>query len=111
MAFSTLHLKWIESVRRNLPPGTQAWLVGGAVRDLLLERPLHDLDFVLPGDARRVARAVAQHLGGVAFVLDEKRDTHRVILAGEDGMDDYLDFIHLNGDTIQAGSGGARFYG
>jgi poly(A) polymerase len=101
MVFSTFQLKWIESVRRNLPAGTQAWLVGGAVRDLLLERPLHDLDFVLPGDARRVARAVAQHLGGVAFVLDETRDTHRVILAGEDGIDDYLDFIHLNGITIQ----------
>jgi tRNA nucleotidyltransferase/poly(A) polymerase len=102
MAFSTLQLNWIEAVRRNLPVGMQAWLVGGALRDLLLERPLRDMDFVLPGDARQVARSVAQDLGGVAFILDESRDIHRVILAGDDGSDYYLDFIHLIGGDIQA---------
>jgi poly(A) polymerase len=109
MAFSNLQLKWIESVRRTLPAGRQAWLVGGALRDLLLERPLHDLDFVLPGDTRRVARAVAQELGGVAFVLDEERDTHRVILTGEEGMEYYLDFILQNGIDIQDDLGGRDF--
>ncbi len=101
MAFSTLQLKWIDAVRKSLPAGTQAWLVGGAVRDLLLERPFHDLDFVLPGEVHRVARAVAKELDGVSFVLDESRDTQRVILVADDGQENYLDFIRMNGNSIQ----------
>lgn len=102
MAFSTLHLKWIETVRNNLPARKPAWLVGGALRDLLLERPLRDMDFVLPVGAKKVAQAVASALGGVSFTLDAERDTHRVILNLSDGNDFYLDFIQQNGEDIQA---------
>jgi tRNA nucleotidyltransferase (CCA-adding enzyme) len=43
------------------------WLVGGVVRDLLLGRePARDLDLVVEGDARPVARLLAQRLGGRA---------------------------------------------
>jgi len=31
--------------------GTKAYIVGGAIRDLLLDKPLFDLDFVIEGDA------------------------------------------------------------
>src|SRR3954471_22764799 len=43
-----------------------AWLVGGAVRDLLLGAPAVDLDVAIEGDAREVARALATTLGGDA---------------------------------------------
>jgi tRNA nucleotidyltransferase (CCA-adding enzyme) len=43
-----------------------AWLVGGAVRDLLLGATSVDLDIAIEGDARDVARAVAARLGGAA---------------------------------------------
>ena len=47
------------------------WLVGGAVRDLLLERaPARDLDLVVEGDARPVAQALAERLGGKATIHD-----------------------------------------
>ena len=47
------------------------WLVGGAVRDLLLERaPARDLDLVVEGDARPVAQALAARLGGKATIHD-----------------------------------------
>jgi tRNA nucleotidyltransferase (CCA-adding enzyme) len=39
--------------------GAPLYLVGGAVRDLLLGRAPLDIDLVLPGDAPRVARALA----------------------------------------------------
>ena len=42
--------------------GFRAYLVGGAVRDLLLNRPSHDLDFTLAGDPRPLARKVAAEL-------------------------------------------------
>ena len=45
--------------RRGLP----LWLVGGSARDLLLERPLLDLDLVVEGDAPQLASVLAQELG------------------------------------------------
>jgi tRNA nucleotidyltransferase (CCA-adding enzyme) len=43
-----------------------AWLVGGAVRDLLLGASGVDLDVAVEGDARELARALAARLGGQA---------------------------------------------
>ena len=47
----------------GLPP---AYLVGGAVRDLLRGADAVDLDLALEGDARTVSRALAERLGGVS---------------------------------------------
>ena len=47
----------------GLPP---AYLVGGAVRDLLRGARAVDLDIAVEGDARSVARALADRLGGEA---------------------------------------------
>lgn len=43
-----------------------AWLVGGAVRDLMLGAASVDLDVAIEGDAREVARELAGRLGGEA---------------------------------------------
>jgi tRNA nucleotidyltransferase (CCA-adding enzyme) len=43
---------------------TPLYLVGGVVRDLLLEIPSFDLDLVVEGDAVALARAVADRYGG-----------------------------------------------
>jgi tRNA nucleotidyltransferase (CCA-adding enzyme) len=43
-----------------------AWLVGGAVRDLMLGAASVDLDVAIEGDARAVARELATRLGGEA---------------------------------------------
>jgi tRNA nucleotidyltransferase (CCA-adding enzyme) len=47
----------------GLPP---AFLVGGAVRDLLRGEAAVDLDLAVEGDARSAARALAERLGGQA---------------------------------------------
>jgi tRNA nucleotidyltransferase (CCA-adding enzyme) len=49
----------------GLPP---AYLVGGAVRDLLRGASSVDIDVVVEGDAAEVARAVAERLSGEAVV-------------------------------------------
>ena len=46
----------------------RAWVVGGAVRDLLLGREPGDLDIVVEGDAAAVARRAAARLGGEVLV-------------------------------------------
>lgn len=57
--------------RLGRPPAVAAldgedavYVVGGAVRDVLLEREPHELDFVVEGDAVAVARRAAARLGG-----------------------------------------------
>jgi tRNA nucleotidyltransferase (CCA-adding enzyme) len=48
---------------QGLPP---TYLVGGAVRDLLRGAQAVDLDLAVEGDARSVARALSERLGGTA---------------------------------------------
>ncbi|MFM7675084.1 MAG: CCA tRNA nucleotidyltransferase [Synechococcus sp.] len=63
---------------------TDAVLVGGAVRDGLLnrlpERP--DLDLVVNEDAIALARRLARRLGGSCVVLDPERSIARLVLRG-----------------------------
>ncbi|MBQ7248571.1 MAG: CCA tRNA nucleotidyltransferase, partial [Deltaproteobacteria bacterium] len=56
-------------------------LVGGAVRDALLGRPVHDWDVITPGKADDLARRFAQSLNGTWFELDAERGYSRVCLA------------------------------
>jgi tRNA nucleotidyltransferase/poly(A) polymerase len=60
----------------------EAWIVGGAVRDLRLGRPVLDLD-VACGDPRGAARAYADRFGGAAFPLSERHGAWRVATAGD----------------------------
>jgi poly(A) polymerase len=82
----------------------EAYLVGGAVRDLLLERPnIVDLDFVVADDGLAVARQVADALGSAYFPLDPERGVGRVIwrpLAGADPKKSHLDFATLRGVSL-----------
>jgi tRNA nucleotidyltransferase (CCA-adding enzyme) len=60
-----------RALRDALHGGEDVWLVGGAVRDLLLGRePARDLDLVVEGDARPVAERLAAALGGTATFHD-----------------------------------------
>jgi tRNA nucleotidyltransferase/poly(A) polymerase len=82
--------------------GIQVWVVGGVVRDALLERPVHDWDFAADRDALGLARAVGDTLGGAYFPLDTERGAGRVILAAEHGVRLELDFAVLRGDDLES---------
>jgi tRNA nucleotidyltransferase (CCA-adding enzyme) len=58
-----------------------AWLVGGAVRDLMLGADSVDLDVAIEGDARSVARELAARLGGEA--VEHERFGTATVRAGE----------------------------
>ncbi len=78
-------------------------LVGGAVRDWLLRRPLHDLDFVVPQGAIAFARQVAQRLNAAFFVLDPRREVARVLLPPAPTRTvRVLDFAVYRGPTLEA---------
>jgi tRNA nucleotidyltransferase/poly(A) polymerase len=70
-----------------LPTEVPIYLVGGAIRDALLNRPNYDLDFVTPGDAMKIARNLANDLGAAFFPLDTDRNIARFILKSTDQLD------------------------
>jgi tRNA nucleotidyltransferase/poly(A) polymerase len=61
--------------------GEEAWVVGGAVRDRELGRPVVDLD-VAVREPEGAARAYAKRSGGAPFPLSERHGAWRVALDG-----------------------------
>ena len=74
-----------DQVREALGDET-AWVVGGAVRDELLGRPLVDLD-VAVAEPERAARRFARSSGGAPFPLSERHGAWRVALDGARTVD------------------------
>ncbi len=91
----------LAEVTRALPGEARVWLVGGALRDALLNRRIHDLDFAVAGDALKVARAVADALGAAFFPLDSERAVGRVIVTRAEERF-ILDFAALRGPDLPA---------
>ena len=92
-----------QTVRRLAKErGVRVWPVGGAVRDALLKRPVHDWDFAVERDAMGLARAVADALDGAYFPLDVERDAGRAIATTARGALVELDFAALRGGDLEA---------
>ncbi|MEO1519398.1 MAG: CCA tRNA nucleotidyltransferase [Cyanobacteria bacterium J06633_2] len=82
-------LKWLPE---------KAYLVGGSVRDGLLQRSSShlDLDFVLPSRAIESAQAIAHHYQAGFVVLDQEHQIARVV------FDDVtVDFAQQVGDSLE----------
>jgi putative nucleotidyltransferase with HDIG domain len=74
----------LKQIVALLPPEIPIYLVGGAVRDILLNKPGYDLDFVTSGDAMKISRKLADELGGAYFPLDTRRNVARIVLKERD---------------------------
>jgi poly(A) polymerase len=74
------------------------WIVGGALRDELLGRPVRDVDVAVAGDPEPVARAVADSVRGPVFRLSEAFGAWRVI---DRRRRQVWDFSPLQGGTIE----------
>ncbi|HUG34190.1 MAG TPA: DUF5678 domain-containing protein [Anaerolineales bacterium] len=90
------HSPLLDKVRDALPD-QEVHLVGGAVRDMLLNRLSRDLDFAVPSNGISLARRVANALQANFMILDEDRDTGRGIITDADGSRTYLDFATYRG--------------
>jgi poly(A) polymerase len=92
----------LGQLRAALPADITCYLVGGAVRDAILRRPVHDYDFVLAGDALKVARRVANKIGAAYFPLDVERQTARLILTDDQEVRHVLDFATFRGPDLES---------
>ncbi len=87
--------QWPFSIE-DLPFGSA--LVGGSIRDALLNRIKHkpDLDFIVPSNAIEIGHQLAQTIGGKCVVLDGDRDIARLVIDGWT-----IDFASQIGKTLE----------
>jgi tRNA nucleotidyltransferase/poly(A) polymerase len=78
----------------------EIYLVGGSIRDHLLEIPSHDLDFVVKRNALKAAKISADKLGGHYYALDAERGTGRALVEIK-GESIILDFATMASEGIQ----------
>jgi putative nucleotidyltransferase with HDIG domain len=89
----------LRGLRESLGSATDGvWVVGGAVRDLLLGRDPLDLDLAVAGDAKAVARRVHDAYGGDIFSLSDRFGTWRVQPADRNW---HADITTLRGESIE----------
>ncbi len=74
-----------------------AYVVGGFVRDWLLERETKDVDIAVGGDALSMAQDVAKAIDGRYVLLDEANSVARVVVTGDDEPW-HLDFAAFSGN-------------
>lgn len=100
------------------PDAGPVWVVGGAVRDALLDRQVTDIDLAVTTGARELARSLASEMDGVAFELSEEHSTWRakdrggawqvdIALLRDDGIENDLrqrDFT-IGAIAVELGSG------
>ncbi len=99
----------IDRIKGLLPPEQEIYLVGGAVRDLLINRLSRDFDFALPSNGISFARTIARQLQADYMTLDDERGTGRVIVTEPDGSRIFLDFASYRGDSLDADLRGRDF--
>ena len=82
------------------PLGTDAYLVGGSVRDWLLSAKLgQDIDIAVSGDPEAIAREIAGRFGGTVVPLSPAHGIVRVAVPADDGAEDGPWNIDVDGFT------------
>lgn len=101
MSALSLPLEILTKIQPAIPKNSEVYLVGGAIRDSLLARPITDLDFTLPDHAIDTARRVANYLRAAFYPLDISRDIGRVIIEEWDSKRWTLDFAAFQGQDLE----------
>jgi len=104
-----IHSRLLEQIAPALPKDKPVYLVGGGVRDFLLNRETKDYDFAMDSGSLETARQVADILRAGYYPLDEMRHTGRVVLVQEDGSRIFLDFALLRGPNLESDLRGRDF--
>lgn len=91
----------LDQIVQYLPDEVEVYLVGGAVRDTLLNRKIRDLDFIVAGNSLEIARKLADRIGASYFTMDEERGTARLVLDDPQSGRMFLDFSTMRGTTLE----------
>ncbi len=95
-------LPWRQQVLALISAqGIRAYLVGGTVRDALLDRESCDLDITVEAPALALARQLANRLRGAYVPLDVERDVGRIVVRVAGGQQ-HVDIAALRAGSIEA---------
>jgi putative nucleotidyltransferase with HDIG domain len=89
----------VEATRHALQGEDSVWIVGGAVRDAVLDREVTDLDLAVAGDPGTAAQAIAKEIGEHAFELSAEFKTWRVVTRRQGWQ---IDVTALRGESIES---------
>lgn len=89
----------VRLAREALADGEPTWIVGGAVRDAVLGRPVIDVDLSTAGDPKAAARAIATRASGPVFELSAEFGTWRAQARDRRW---HIDVTRLRAPTIEA---------
>lgn len=90
--------RWLTPLGTALPP---VYLVGGAVRDLLLGRLIKDID-LMTADPARLGRWLADRHNAAFVPFVNKADTPCYRVADRGDAADFIDLVPIHGDSVQA---------
>ncbi len=88
----------------------QGYIVGGFIRDWLLQRKTNDIDIAVSGNAATIAKDIAREIGGKFVLLDDVNYVARVVVIEDEqsrrtsqtqeshGAEWHFDFSTLTGD-------------
>lgn len=95
----------LSALEECAEPSRRVWLVGGALRDALLGRPVLDLDAAASG-AHALAVRLARRAGASCVVLDAENGVYRVV---RKGGGPHVDVAELQGSGIVSDLGRRDF--
>jgi tRNA nucleotidyltransferase (CCA-adding enzyme) len=88
-----------QIILEMLPENAHAYIVGGYLRDFVLNIKTYDIDYVLIGvDIIEFGKTFANKVQGHFVLLDEKNEIIRVVLSDKIH---YVDFAKCIGNTIE----------
>ncbi len=95
----TKHKKIFDTLKSKLSKDASGFVVGGAVRDVFINRPIHDFDIAYKGAIKPYVKKVADSLGASFFVLNEQFQTSRIISIGPEQFS--IDIVGMRGKSIE----------
>ncbi|HSM25940.1 MAG TPA: hypothetical protein VK856_13840 [Anaerolineaceae bacterium] len=98
--FDTETEQIFSSLTKYASDKNPVYLVGGIVRDILLNYPIHDIDIAYCGDVKEYSKKVADNLGAKFFMLNEEFQTARIIYTTQSKKRRWIDIIAVRENNI-----------
>jgi len=93
---------------QGLPEGGRFYLVGGSVRDLLIDAEPKDLDLVCK-DAKKLAASIARRKNAALVMMGKKANEPCYRVVDREVPGNFLDIAEMRGDTIEEDLGRRDF--
>ncbi len=88
--------KWLSPLKEDLPP---LYLVGGAVRDHLLDREIKDVDIACV-KPEETANRIGQYHDSAIVLFNKKQNAVCYRVIDRNNKDDFLDIVQLRNNSI-----------